>query len=52
MPMMPGGILTWRTNKNLKMQSKANGMNQLTNLSRTGTMTGSGAMEPPQGITY
>jgi RHS repeat-associated protein len=41
--------LTWRTNNNLKMQFQANGMDQLTNVSRTGTMTVSGAMDQPSG---
>jgi hypothetical protein len=44
-----GGSLTWRTNNNLKMRFKANGMNQLTNVSRTGTITVSGAMDQPSG---
>lgn len=39
-----GGNLAWRTNNNLKMQFKVNGMNQLTNVSRTGAMTVFGAL--------
>jgi len=36
------GNLAWRTNRNLKVRFQSNGLNQLTNVSRTGTLTVAG----------